>query len=256
VDLNAPLGTGLNVKAGQLISLLNFESGDGGAVNPNFSQGYQWFFTGNGPSAGVQLGYNLTEKVDMKFRVQNGLYGGAIDSNNGKTVMASVGFKPDEKSWINFIGFAGDGEPVSDELIGGSVLAGRQFTPKLGTGFEFDYFAFDRSSGADDADLWSVGGWVWYDFTSVVGLALRAEYLDDVDGFGIKGAGFPDRPGSAILSTDDDGKVASVALTLNWKPVPNVKIQPEIRYDHTTYKGGFDGKQDRVTIGAGVSYLF
>ncbi len=42
VELNIPIGTGLDVKAGELISLLNYESGDGGAVNGNFSQGYQW----------------------------------------------------------------------------------------------------------------------------------------------------------------------------------------------------------------------
>lgn len=30
VEINAPIGTGLNIKAGQLISLLNYESGDGG----------------------------------------------------------------------------------------------------------------------------------------------------------------------------------------------------------------------------------
>jgi hypothetical protein len=38
--------------------------------------------------------------------------------------------------------------------------------------------------------------------------------------------------------------------------VPNIKVQPEIRYDHTSYKDGYDGKESRVTIGAGVSYLF
>jgi hypothetical protein len=65
---------------------LNFESGDGGAANPNFSQGNQWFFTGNGPSAGVQLGYALNEKVDFKARIQNGLYTGAVDNNGFKNV--------------------------------------------------------------------------------------------------------------------------------------------------------------------------
>src|SRR6185436_21029964 len=97
-----------------------------------------------------------------------------------------------------------------------------------------------------DADLWSIGGWFGYDFTPVVGLALRAEYLNDVDGFGIKGVNFPGRPGSAITSPDADVDVVSFALTLNWKPVPNIKVQPEIRYDHTTYKAGFDGKESRV----------
>jgi hypothetical protein len=39
VELNVPIGTGLDIKAGELISLLNYESGDGGAANGNFSQG-------------------------------------------------------------------------------------------------------------------------------------------------------------------------------------------------------------------------
>ncbi|MEY2410202.1 MAG: putative beta-barrel porin-2, OmpL-like, partial [Verrucomicrobiota bacterium] len=154
VELNAPIGTGLNIKAGQLISLLNYESGDGGAANANFSQGYQWFFTGNGPSAGVQLGYTFTDWLDLKVRVQNGLYGGAIDGNNGKTVVGSLGIKPDSKTWINLIGFGGDGFPVSHEVSGGSILAGRQWTKAFNTGLELDYFHFEPFAG-DDADLWS-----------------------------------------------------------------------------------------------------
>src|SRR5262249_48107043 len=106
------------------------------------------------------------------------------------------------------------------------------------------------------ADLWSIGGWVTYDFTDKVGLALRAEYLDDPDGFGIKGIALGGRTGSAILSPDSNGNLSSVTLTLNYKPVPNIKIQPEVRYDHTSYAGGFDGVKDRFLIGAGISYLF
>ena len=60
VELNAPIGTGLDFRAGELISLLNYESGDGGAVNANFSQGYQWWYTGNGPAGGVQLAMTST----------------------------------------------------------------------------------------------------------------------------------------------------------------------------------------------------
>jgi hypothetical protein len=66
----------------------------------------------------------------------------------------------------------------------------------------------------------------------------------------------PGRPGSSILSTDADGSLSSVTLTLNYKPVPNIRIQPELRYDYTSYTGGLDGHKDRFIIGAGVSYLF
>jgi hypothetical protein len=257
VELNVPLGTGLNVKAGQLISLLNWESGDGGAVNPNFSQGYQWFFTGNGPSAGLQFGYTFTDWLDVKVRVQNGMYAGPIDSNNGKTVMGSIGLKPVKDLWVNLLGFGGD-ETKTLDVKGGSVLAGYDVSQQFHLGFEFDYFNFDPDPGSS-ADLWSIGGWAWYDFTPKIGLALRAEYLDDKDGGGIKGVGFPGStrgPASAITSPDPDGQIESVALTLNWRPVPQIKIQPEVRYDHTSYSDGFDGKKDRVVFGAGATYLF
>jgi hypothetical protein len=168
--------------------------------------------------------------------------------------MGSIGLKPTKELWVNLLGFGGD-ESSSLTVWGGSVLAGYDVTSQFHTGFEFDYFSFDPSVGKT-ADLLSVGGWAWYDFTPQIGVALRAEYLDDKDGGGIKGIAFPGRPASAILSPDPDGQVESVALTLNWRPVPSIKIQPEIRYDHTSYHGGFDGKRDRVVVGSGASYLF
>lgn len=255
VELNAPVGTGLNIKAGQLISLLNYESGDGGAANPNFSQGYQWYYTGNGPSAGVQLGYSFTDKVDAKVRVQNGLYAGGADNNNSKTFLASLGIKPAKDLWVSLVGFAGE-ETAGFDLMGGSVLAGYQVTQPFGIGFEFDYFNFDTAASTDDSQLWSVGTWLTYDFTAQVGVALRAEYLDDQDGFGIPGLALGGRPGSAIMSPDADGDIFSVAFTVNYKPVPSVKIQPEVRYDHTSYSNGFDGQDSRIIVGAGISYVF
>ena len=254
IELNAPIGTGLNIKAGQLISLLNYESGDGGAANSNFSQGFQWFFTGNGPSAGVQLGYTFTDWLEAKVRVQNGMYAGPVDRNEENTVIGSLGFKPSAAAWFNLIGFGGQENPGL-EVKGGSVLAGYQISEKAVGGLELDFFNFDFTGGGS-ADLWSVGGWFGYDFSPKVGMALRAEYLDDGEGGGLKGITLPGRPGSAITSTDAAGNISSVALTLNLKPVPSIKIQPEIRYDRTTYKGGFDGEDDRFLVGAGVSYLF
>src|SRR5258708_20497623 len=100
VDMNIPIGSGIDVKAGEFISLLNYESGAGGAVNDNFSQGFQWFFTVNGPAAGVQAGYNFTEWLDLKVRVQNGLYAGPVDNNSSKTLVGAIGFHPTKSLWF------------------------------------------------------------------------------------------------------------------------------------------------------------
>jgi hypothetical protein len=258
VELNAPIGTGLNIRAGQLISLLNYESGDGGAVNANFSQGFQWFYTGNPPNAGVQLGYDPTDWLNVKARVQNGMYVGPVDNNDDKTFMGSLGFKPTKDLWITLIGFTGDetlGATPPQGLSGGSVLAGYKVLPKLNTGFEFDYFHFDPDN-APSADLYSVGGWITYDVSSKVMLGFRGDFVNAPDGVGIVGISLPGRPNSAIMSADPDGNIGSLTLTLTYMPVPGLRFQPEIRYDYTSYEGGFDGEESRWIVGAGVSYLF
>jgi hypothetical protein len=255
LEMNVPIGTGLDIKAGELISLLNYESGDGGAANDNFSQGFQWFFTGNGPAESIELGYDITDKVGVKFRIQNGLYAGPIDNNSSKTFVAAVDLKPFKDLWVNVLAFGGREDAFSQSVLGGELLAGWTATSQLSFGTELDYFDFYNHAGVvpvGNNSVWSGGLWTTYNFTSQVGLALRAEYLSDTHGADISGGalGFENPPG---IGQD----LTSFALTLNYKPSPRIKLQPEIRYDHTTFAGGFvNGKNNRFIFGAGASYLF
>jgi hypothetical protein len=256
VEVNAPIGTGLDIKAGELISLLNYESGDGGAANDNFSQGFQWFFTGNGPAAGVQLGYHITDWLDIKERVQNGLYAGPVDNNSSKTEMFSIGIKPLKDLWFSLVGFGGrEDAGFVQSLWGGSLLGGWQATEHLHFGTELDYFSFHNPSGGanppGDSPVWSTGLWAAYSFSKQVTLALRGEYLSDHDGV--------DASGGALGFSNPPGKgqdLSSLAFTLSYWPTPSLKIQPELRYDHSTYANAFGTRENRVIVGAGMSYLF
>ncbi len=254
VETNVPVGNGLIIKAGELISLLNWESGDGGAANPNFSQGYQWYYTGNGPSGGVQADYAFTDWLDVTARVDNGLYAGPVGNANKKEAMGSINLKPTKDFWMNLIGFGGLGADGLD-ANGGSVIGGYQITPELGTGFEGDYFSF-HNQGNPSGDLESIGGWIWYDFTPQYGIAFRAEYLDDPEGVGLNGGPNPFGPGSGILSPSPNGNLESFTVTFNWRPVSYLKIQPEFRVNHTSYTGGFAGKQNEYIVGLGATYSF
>jgi hypothetical protein len=103
--------------------------------------------------------------------------------------------------------------------------------------------------------LWSVGGWAWYNFTSVVGVALRADFVSQDHGL----LGPAVRPGAGLTptgSTLDGGNMGSLTATLNLTPAANIKIQPEIRYDYTSYSGALNGNSSRVIIGCGASYMF
>jgi len=248
VEVNVPIGSGLDVKAGEMISLLNWESGDGGAANPNFSQGNQWWYTGNGPSAGIQGTYNFTDKIGLTVRVDNGLFQGPVDNNQGKAFSGSLSLKPNANLWVNLIGWF-DYEPNDTQVSGLSSIGGYQFTKKLGSGYEVDYFHTDVPGG--NSDLWSVGGWLWYDFTDKVDLALRADYISSDTPLGP-----PVRPGAGLETDGNGGDLGSVTLTLNLKPATNIKIQPEIRYDYTSYGKGYNGNQTRFIVGCGISYLY
>ncbi len=262
VELNVPIGTGLDIKAGELISLLNWESGDGGAANANFSQGYQWFITGNPPDAGVQLSYDFTDWIGIKLRVQNGLYGGEVQTGQ-KTFMGGLYLTPDKKTSLAFLGFAGHQTAGPNNDLGGSFLGSRQLmeTYNLSFATEFDWFHFANPLAvgpqAANGNCWSVGGWLTADLTPKLGVALRADFIDDP-------TGYQSATDLGIVSAVYGGggqQLNSVTLTLDYKPVPAIKIQPEIRWNHTSYSGGFatasgPGKHDEIIAGMGASYLF
>jgi hypothetical protein len=276
IVVNVPVGTGLEVKVGEMTSLLNYESGDGGAVNDNFSQGYQWFYTGNPPADTVQLSYDFNDMFGAKLRVQNGLYNGEVGTGQ-KTLMAGVYVKPDKKTSLSFIGFEGKQDnlgPPSYSLDGASFIGSRQLmeTYNLTFALEGDYFHFSGfdpqdagfATGAPHGDFWSVGGWLTADLDPKWRLALRGELVDDPRGFGTiynspnpaaveYGAlGFP----SSIYTSGEGQELTEITLTLDYKATPNVKIQPEIRWNHSTVSAAFNGKSDQVIMGMGVSYIF
>ena len=64
------------------------------------------------------------------------------------------------------------------------------------------------------------------------------------------------RPGAGIAPEVTGSYLGSLTMTLNLKPTPYIKIQPEIRYDYTGIKSGLNGRKDRFIIGCGASYLF
>jgi hypothetical protein len=260
VELNVPIGTGLDIKVGELISLLNYESGDGGAANDNFSQGYQWWYTGNGPAAGIQLAYDFNEKFGVKLRLQNGLFTGPVDGG-AKTFVGEVTWNPDAKTSLTLIGFAGRQDFVPPWRDDGVELIGtRKLTDwdHLSFATEIDYWRYEFLGGVKkDSDFWSAGGWLTGDVTKNTTWALRGDFIYDPTGF----ATFyqsPDPSGTAAFSGVPmrDQDLSSVTLTLNWKPAPNIKIQPEVRWNHSTIDTALNGKSDQFIVGCGASYAF
>ena len=86
-----------------------------------------------------------------------------------------------------------------------------------------------------------------YDVSTLLGLALRGDYVNDQNGARTSGSfGFPANVGH---------KLGSATATLNVHAWPNAIVRPEIRYDRSTL-AAFGGQQTQVTFALAVTYLY
>ncbi len=252
VDFNIPVGNGLKVIAGKTVTLMGVEVIEE-VANPNWSEGNQFLFAENFTQTGVQLAYKWNDKIDTEFVVFNG-WDVVKDNNSAVSFMGRLGWAIDDKESLGIVGYAGPEEASNshDYRCGVNVVFNRKLTDRLSLWLQGDYGreaanpALPEPSHA--ASWWAGGAWLTYDFSEKIGLALRGDYFDDTDGARTSGvAGFPVNTGQ---------RFSSVTLTLNLKPVANLQVRPEFRWDRSSLGNAFSGHDDQITAGIGVAYLF
>jgi hypothetical protein len=226
-------------------------------ANPNWSEGNQFLFVENFTGTGVQLSYKWTDILDTQFRVYNG-WDVVKDNNDALSYMARIGVTPDSLTSIGLVGYAGPEQANNsrDWRYGVNLIASRKITPQLTLWVQGDYGREENLiGGTDEADWWAGGVWVSYDFNEKVGVAFRGDYVKDSDGVRTSGVvGFPPNTGEDLTS---------LTLTLNLKPVKNLQVRPELRWDHSSahgfgsrHSGAAGTRSSQVTAGVGIAYLF
>src|SRR5881296_3306243 len=256
VTLNIPTasGNGLQIKAGRMVTLMGVEVIET-VANPNWSEANQFIYVENFTGLGVSVETKFNQYVDAQFRVING-WDQVHDNNTHKSLMGRVGIYPDALSSISIVGYWGPEEPDNNTAnrYGINAVVWRK-VGKTNVWLQGDY-GTEQANGAlpdptQDAKWWALGGWVSYDFSSSLGLALRGDYMNDENGArstfnGL--VGFPANTGQ---------KFGSATATLNIRAWPGALVRPELRYDRSTLTGGaFDGKKDQVTFALAVAYLY
>jgi len=106
-------------------------------------------------------------------------------------------------------------------------------------------------TATQDAQWWALGGWMTYDVSTLLGLALRGDYVNDENG--ARTSLSPIGPSGFPLNTGH--KFGSATATLNVRAWPNAVVRPEVRYDRSTL-AAFGGKKDQVSVALGVAYLY
>jgi len=252
VTLNVPTasGNGLQLKVGRIPTLLGLEVIETYA-NPNWSEGNQFVYVENFTGTGVSVETKFNDHVDAQFRVING-WDQVADNNTRKSLMARLGIYPDALTSLGVVGFWGPEEAANNAAnrYGVEGLLWRKLG-KAAVWVQGDY-GQEKANAAlpdptQDAKWVALGGWVTYDFSSTLGLALRGDYVNDQNGARTSGVlGFAPNTGQ---------KFGSGTATLNIRAWPNAVVRPELRYDRSTL-GTFNGNKDQITVALGVAYLY
>ena len=254
VTLNVPTasGNGLQFKVGRIPTLLGLEVIETYA-NPNWSEGNQFVYVENFTATGLSVETKFNNYVDLQLRVING-WDQVSDNNSHKSFMGRVGLYPDALTSLGIVGYWGAEEPGNNSAnrYGFEGLLWRKLG-KAAVWVQGDYGTEQANAAlpdpTQDAKWWALGGWVTYDFSTTLGLALRGDYVNDENGArsSFNGlVGFPANTGQ---------KFGSGTATLNIRAWPGAVVRPEVRYDRSTLQA-FAGKKDQVTVALGVAYLY
>src|ERR1041384_2226238 len=255
VTLNVPTasGNGLQFKVGRIPTLLGLEVIET-VANPNLSEGNQFIYVENFTGTGLSVETKFNNYVDLQLRVING-WDQASDNNSHKSLMGRVGLYPDALTSLGIVGYWGAEEPGNNSAnrYGLDALLWRKLG-KAAVWVQGDYGREQANAAlpdpTQDAKWWALGGWVTYDFSTTLGLALRGDYVNDENGARTNGAfGYPAAP------VNMGQKFGSGTATLNIRAWPGAVVRPEIRYDRSTLQA-FAGKKDQVTVALGVAYLY
>jgi Putative beta-barrel porin-2, OmpL-like. bbp2 len=166
--------------------------------------------------------------------------------------MARVGISPDARTTIAFEGFVGPEQANNNAALrtGAEVMVSRKIG-KVTTSVQADVGREQRNSALPDptrdARWWAASSWFVIDATPTLGVALRADYLNDRNAA---------RTGSAFaLVGAPQHRLASATATLNVKSFPNMLLRPEVRYDRSNQRV-FGAQPSQVTFGMSAAYLF
>ncbi len=274
VDFNIPIGTGLKVSVGKMVSLMGVEVIEE-VSNPNLSEGNQFIYVENFTQTGLQLAYQWTPVIDTEFIVCNG-WDTLPDNNESKSYFGRLGIAPDANTTIGLLGYTGPEQAANNHSWrkGAEIVVNRNKlgSDKLNAWLQLDCGMEDQAPVADGsgtlikhADWCAAGAWATYDFTDKVELALRADYLRDKSGvrtpFGANSGATGTTGDAAFVTTAASFTTAPKELygltaTVNYKPFGNLQVRPELRWDRATSDTAFNGKRDQVTAAMGVAYLF
>jgi len=257
VELNAPVGNGLNFKIGTYTEPIGYEVFES-YNNPNYSRSYGYSIE---PTAmtGILGAYKFNDVVSIIFGVENSWLPGV----NARAIRNGLPASEWEKTYCAVLtltapesfGFLKGGTlnlGVIDGLAGGAsdttsfYIGGNLPTPlkNLTLGYAYDYRGTKTTDTVPSSYAYAAGIYLLYAPTEKLKLNTRVEYAK-----GSAGTWFPlNTPPNPFPETNPQNKLFGLTATIDYSLWKNVITRLEFRWDHDLTGQHYSGPGD-VNIG-------
>jgi hypothetical protein len=228
-----PIGSGLTLKAGKFVTLLNYEVIE--APNDlNFSRSFLFTFSAPLTHVGALLSYQPWSWLSVTFGTVVG-WDDAKDNNSTMSYTGQFAFTPmkDLTANLNWITGAeqnhnnGDPRTVLDFVFTYTGIKNLTLALDADYGWEYDE-AYLKSTGTrqdNNASWWGWAAYAAYDWTEKLRTALRLEYFKDAEG--VRTQLSP--PGNKL-------DLWEVTLTAQYKVWKGLVARVEYRHDSANQK--------------------
>jgi hypothetical protein len=259
VQYLAPIGDGLTFKMGKFGTPIGNEYAQA-IYNWNITHGNVFQLLEPLDHIGITAEYEFGDSgFDAMVGGVNGFFPDDPDRNDAKSVIGHVGWSNDTISFgVNGIyGSENQGHDGGESGVVNGVL-NVELSDRLAFWINGDYAWLQES----DQAAWGVASAIRFGITDRTGIALRGEYVADVDDY-LGFAGFDDETGA--ITGFNGVEIWSATATIDHLLTDNLKVRAEVRYD-TINKDDTDNAEffedsnelddDQVVVGADVIYNF
>ena len=269
----APVGSGLDLKLGQISSIVGYEVVES-PRNANYSR--SWLFGLGQPftTRGVRASYEFNKQVSLSVGVI-----GYINSARGNTqddplVEYALGLAPSETIKLTWYGLAGPRIGPSGTPGGNLFLTGGYFSLQVSdqtSAVIESYYANQANSSTissgKNARWDGAAAYLIHDFTKEWGVRLRGEIFEDPGGFvACQGTtAYQPRANVCFGATSSAPPPAiaqtlwEITSTLQYKPITTLTTRLEYRYDKSNqnvFQVGGRPTSYQPTLSLEVIYLF
>lgn len=273
LQLIVPLGSGLDLKLGQVNSVVGYEVVES-PRNPNYSR--SWLFGLGQPftTRGARASYDFNKHVSLSVGVIAYINSARGNTRHDPLVESALTIAPSDRVKLTLYGLAGP-RPGAPGTNGGNILLVGSFfsfqATERGSIVLESYYANQPNSSvvsrAGNARWNGVAGYLIYDVTDKWGLRLRSEIFEDAGGFVTCEGTTAYQPRANVCfgatSTTPAPPVSQTlwefTSTLQYKPIPSVATRLEYRYDKSdknVFQIGGRAASYQPTLSFELIYLF